>query len=67
MDPEMKWNPKLTKKLDQKWNQTKRKMLPMCKGVENANTVNCRCRYKSCQMNKRKELRLGVDDSKKTP
>ena len=29
----------------------------MCKRVENANTVNCRCscRYKSCQMNKRKE------------
>ena len=27
-------------------------------GMENANTVNCRCRcrYKSCQMNKRKEL-----------
>ena len=26
-------------------------------GMENANTVNCRCRcrYKSCQMNKRKE------------
>ena len=56
MDPEME--PKMDQKLDQKWNRNWNCIWRTEMGVENANTVNCRCRcrYKSCQMNKRKEF-----------
>ena len=52
-----KWKPQKTKQLDQKWNRNWNCIWRTEMGVENANTVNCkcRCRYKSCQMNKRKE------------
>ena len=60
---EAKWTPKWT---PQKKTKTGPKMEPNLEmhqmyrnGSRNANTVNCRCRcrYKSCQINKRKELR----------
>ena len=55
MDPEME--PPKKWKLDQKWNRNWKCIRCIEMGVENANTVNCRCRcrYKSCQINKRKE------------
>ena len=55
MDSEME-SPK-NRKLDQKWNRNWNCIWRTEMGMENANTVNCRCRcrYKSCQMNKRKE------------
>ena len=46
------------RKLDRKWNRNWNSIWRTEMRVENANTVNCRCRcrYKSCQMNKGKEL-----------
>ena len=56
MDPEIE--PPKKRKLDQKWNRNWKCIRWTEMGVENANIVNCRCRckYKSCQMNKRKEF-----------
>ena len=44
-------------KLDKKWNRTWNCIRWTEMGMENANIVNCRCRcrYKSCHINKRKE------------
>ena len=54
MDPEM--DSRMDHRLDQKWNRNWNCIWRTEMEVENANTVNCRRRYKSCQMNKRKEL-----------
>ena len=60
---EPKWTPKWNlekQKTGPKWNRNWKCIWRTEMRVENANTVNCRCRcrYESCQMNKRKEYSL---------